>query len=134
MLLIQCPSTRRRPSGLGELDVIGFNFASRIAYLCEVTTHLKGLLIVGQGIDITLTKLADKRRRQQEYADRYLKDFTPRYMFWSPVVRASLVEDLKTRAGFELFINKSYSEAINQLRKRAKNSTSDVNNPAFRVL
>ena len=119
--------------GLGELDVIGFNFASQTVYLCEVTTHLDGLLI-GKGTDSTLTKLAAKHRRQQDYATQYLKDFTPRYMFWSPVVRAGLVEDLKTRTGFELFINKSYSDAINQLRRRAKNSTADFNNPAFRVL
>jgi hypothetical protein len=30
--------------GLGELDVIGFDFVGRNAYLCEVTTHLDGLL------------------------------------------------------------------------------------------
>ena len=35
--------------GLGEFDVIGFGFASRRAYLCEVTTHLGGLLIGGGG-------------------------------------------------------------------------------------
>jgi hypothetical protein len=121
-------------SGLGELDVIGFNFTSRMVYLCEVTTHLDGLLI-GKGTDGTLTKIAAKHCRQQKYAAQYLGDFTPRYMFWSPVVRSGLVEELKTRIGFdEVFINASYSEAINQLRKQAKNSTADVNNPAFRVL
>ena len=39
----------RRPgggmSGLDELDVIGLDFKDRTAYLCEVTTHLDGLLI-----------------------------------------------------------------------------------------
>jgi len=30
--------------GLNELDVIGLNFENRTVYLCEVTTHVKGLL------------------------------------------------------------------------------------------
>ncbi len=30
--------------GLDELDVIGFNFESDVAYLCEVTTHVRGIL------------------------------------------------------------------------------------------
>ena len=120
--------------GLGELDVIGFNFASRKAYLCEVTTHLKGLLIVGQGTDITLTKLAAKHCRQKHYAHEYLKDFEPCFMFWSPVVRSGLVEKLKPIGFDELFINKRYSEAINDLRTQAKSLTADITNPAFRVL
>ncbi len=30
--------------GLGELDVIGLDFKNKSAYLCEVTTHIRGLL------------------------------------------------------------------------------------------
>ena len=30
--------------GLKELDVVGIHFESRTAYLCEVTTHIRGLL------------------------------------------------------------------------------------------
>jgi hypothetical protein len=30
--------------GLGELDVIGFKFNSSVAYICEVVTHILGLL------------------------------------------------------------------------------------------
>lgn len=32
--------------GLDELDVIGLNFVTNTAYLCEVTTHLLGALYV----------------------------------------------------------------------------------------
>jgi hypothetical protein len=32
-----------RMKGLGELDVVGFNFATKTAYICEVTTHIGGL-------------------------------------------------------------------------------------------
>lgn len=120
--------------GLGEPDVIGFDFVNRNAYLCEVTTHLGGL-VIGQGAGSTVTKLAAKHRRQREFAERHLHlpDFMLRFMFWSPVVRRGLVKELGV-TGFELFINKSYTDAIEQLRKKAKNSTADFNNPAFRVL
>ena len=46
-------------AGLGELDVVGFDFAKRKAYLCEVTTHLGGLLI-GPNADNTINKLKSK--------------------------------------------------------------------------
>jgi hypothetical protein len=120
--------------GLGELDVIGFDFVGRNVYLCEVTTHLDGLHI-GQGAGSTITKLAAKHRRQREYAERHLHlpDFTARFMFWSPVVRRALAGQLEG-IGFELFINRKYREAIEELRKKARASTADANNPAFRVL
>jgi hypothetical protein len=76
--------------GLGELDVIGFSFGRRIAYLCEVTTHLDGLQI-GSGADATIRKLAEKHERQRTYARQYLGDFEHRFMFWSPLVRPKVV-------------------------------------------
>jgi hypothetical protein len=48
--------------GLGELDVIGFDFANRKAYFCEVTTHLDGLLIGKDGA-ATMTKLESPSAR-----------------------------------------------------------------------
>ncbi len=119
--------------GLGELDVIAFDFANKIAYLCEVTTHLDGLQIGGNA-EVTIAKLNDKHRRQREYAARYLKDFSPHYMFWSPVVRPGLVPNLNVLAGVELWINEKYTSAIEELLELARHSTADMNNPAFRVL
>lgn len=120
--------------GLGELDVIGFDFINRNVYLCEVTTHLNGLLI-GGGIDNTITKLAAKHARQREYAARHLHlpDFKAHFMFWSPVVGPHLARRLK-EIGFKLFINGTYGNAIEEVRRKARASTSDANNPAFRVL
>src|SRR5438874_1394839 len=68
-------------SGLGELDVIGFDFTGRKVYLCEVTTHLDGLQI-GKGAEGTIKKLAAKHRRQLEYAERHLHlpGFKPQFM------------------------------------------------------
>jgi hypothetical protein len=88
--------------------------------------------LIGKGADSTINKLSDKYRRQRECAAKYLKGFTPHHMFWSPVVRAGLVEKLKSLTGFDLFINEDYSEAIKRLQELARNSTADVSNPAFR--
>lgn len=120
--------------GLGELDVIGFDFVNRNVYLCEVTTHLDGLLIGGGG-EATIAKLTDKHARQKLYAERHLHlpDFNARFMFWSPVVRPGLIAPLRG-IGFELFINSMYRDAIDELRELASSSTSDANNPAFRLL
>ncbi|MFO1104313.1 MAG: hypothetical protein U1E20_15570 [Methylocystis sp.] len=120
-------------SGLGELDVIGFDFVNRKEFLCEVTTHLDGLLI-GRSGDSTVRKITDKYERQKTYALNYLSDFAPNYMFWSPVVRRGLVDQLKLLEGLQLFINEDYSDAVRSLRELAKESTSDSNNPAFRIL
>src|SRR5205814_1599790 len=50
--------------GLGELDVIGFDFDDGAAYLCEVTTHLEGLLIGRDGA-ATFDKIVRKHERQK---------------------------------------------------------------------
>jgi len=44
----------------------GFSFGKRIAYLCEVTTHLDGLLIGSSAAT------GEKYARQRANADRYL--------------------------------------------------------------
>jgi hypothetical protein len=119
--------------GLGELDVIGFDFLNRRAYLCEVTTHLDGLLI-GKGSTATISKIADKHRRQRAYAAQFLGEFSHAFMFWSPVVRRGLAIELQKVEGLELFINGDYTKAVDQLRQIARSQTWDANNPAFRVL
>ncbi len=120
--------------GLGELDVIGFDFINRTVYLCEVTTHLNGLLI-GRGAESTIARLTAKYARQRQYSEHHLHlpNFKARFMFWSPVVRPGLIAGLKG-IGFDLFINGTYRAAIEELRNKARTSTSDANNPAFRVL
>jgi hypothetical protein len=106
---------------------------NRRVYLCEVTTHLDGLLI-GKGTATTINKISDKHKRQRTYAEQYLKYFAPRFKFWSPVVRSGIVNELKKIEGLELFVNGKYKEAIASLSARATKSTSDANNPAFRAL
>jgi len=128
----------RRPGGglqgLEELDVLGLDFRHRCAYLCEVTTHIGGLLYGDN--QTTIKKVTWKFQRQRQYADDHLPHFTERhFMFWSPVVpRGYLTEHLQQIAGLELIINGEYKRRIQELREIAANTTHDARNPFFRIL
>ncbi len=119
---------------LSEFDVVGLDFKKNTAYLCEVATHILGL-IYGNTSEYTVNKIKDKHRKQKDYAKKYLKDFkTVSFQFWSPKVSRKTVEGLKKIKGLELVINEEYTARANQLREEAKRITKRVNNPAFRLL
>ena len=63
-----------------------------------------------------------------------MSEFTPHFMFWSPVVRKSTTIELVKIDGLELVINKDYSAHVGLLQKLAKKGTHDTGNPAFRIL
>lgn len=120
--------------GLGELDVIGLRFKDKTAYLCEVTTHLDGLLY--GDADTTITKIKDKHERQKAYAGKYLTDFHSLvFMFWSPYVnRGKKLGGLAEISGLDLIVNSKYKSAIDELQREACRETTDTGNPFFRVL
>lgn len=120
--------------GLGELDVIGLDFKNKTAYLCEVTTHILGLLYKDNKTSVKTVKT--KYARQRKYASKYLTDFPEHhFMFWSPVVpRGYLTTELTKIDGLELIINERYAQCIDMLRERANKQTNDVGNPFFRTL
>lgn len=128
----------RRPggglAGLDELDVIGLDFKNKITYLCEVATHIRGLLYTDNAT--TVTRIRQKYQKQRKYAEDHLIDFPMRhFMFWSPVVpRGYLTDRLEQISGLELVINQEYSTRINELREQAKKMENDTGNPFFRVL
>ena len=127
----------RRPggglAGLNEIDVVGLHFKSKTAYLCEVTTHLDGLLY--KDARTTVERIRKKYERLRDYAKDFLSDFPNRhYMFWSPVVRESIANELKKINGLELVINKDYTAYVRLLQELAKKGTHDTGNPTFRVL
>ncbi|MEO0074488.1 MAG: hypothetical protein ABIK31_00050 [candidate division WOR-3 bacterium] len=71
--------------GLDEIDVIGLDFRNKIAYLCEVTTHIRGVLYNNN--KTTVDKIKRKHKKQIEYARKHLAYFQNHiFMFWSPVV------------------------------------------------
>lgn len=120
--------------GLGELDVVGLNFETNTAYLCEVTTHLDGLLYGTN--ERTIEKIKDKFSRQQAYAMNHLKNFRHiEYFFCSPVVpKGYLTSGLEKIENLSLIINNDYSKIIEELREKARKSKNDVGNPFFRTL
>ena len=141
-LIMECDFVEynvRRPggklAGLNELDVMGLNFKSKTAYLCEATTHLDGLQY-RSGKRTTIENISNKYDKLREYADNHLPGvFRKRhFMFWSPVVSAGIEMELKEIEGLELVINDRYSACVNELLERASKVTYDTNNPAFRML
>jgi len=120
--------------GLNELDVVGLDFKNETAYLCEVTTHIRGVLYKDN--KTTIEKIKKKYMRQKEYANKYLQGFLKRhFMFWSPVVpKGYITKELEKIDGLELVINKKYAQCIDELRIKAKELTNDVGNPFFRML
>lgn len=121
-------------AGLGELDVVGFSFTTNTAYLCEVTTHIRGLLYSSN--QDSVARVARKHERQQHYAAKYLDNFSNiRYQFWSPVVpKGYLTENLAKIETLELVINGEYKQRIDELRQLASKVTYDARNPVFRML
>ncbi|GJL67024.1 MAG: hypothetical protein NPIRA05_19950 [Nitrospirales bacterium] len=120
--------------GLTELDVVGLNFETNTAYLCEVSTHIRGLLYKGN-VE-TVQRVQKKYERQKAYAAKYLSSFDNRqFMFWSPVVpRGYLTTHLERIDGLELVINGEYKNRIERLRSLASSTTHDARNPFFRML
>lgn len=127
----------RRPNGglagLNEIDLIGLDFKKKQAYLCEVTTHLDGLLY-GSNRQVTHEKIQKKFNNLKTYAKDYLPEYEPQYLFWSPRVSAGVVDELESIKGLKLIINNDYTSCVDELKKKAKETKSDTNNPAFRVL
>jgi hypothetical protein len=124
-------------AGLAEIDVIGLDFIQDTAYLCEVTTHLDGLLY-GSSNDESAKKIRDKYERLKTYAGNYLHDFrTIKYMFWSPRVPkgilTSMLDEIE-KTGLELVINNNYRKYLDYLRIEARKTTRDIGNPFFRAL
>ncbi|ELB2274893.1 hypothetical protein QNZ94_004594 [Vibrio parahaemolyticus] len=120
--------------GLGELDVVGLNFATETAYLCEVTTHIRGLLYKSN--KDTVERVIKKHDRQKAYAKKYLSNFKHhRFMFWSPVVPVGyLTNNLSEIESLECVINGEYKRRFNELRSLAAGTTHDARNPVFRML
>lgn len=120
--------------GLGELDVVGFNFKTDSVFLCEVTTHIRGLLYKDN--KETVERIAKKHRRQKDYAERFLSNFeSVHYQFWSPIVpKGYITNNLANLETLELVINGEYKRRVEELQKKAAAETYDARNPVFRVL
>lgn len=120
--------------GLEELDVIGLDPDSGRAYLCEVTTHIRGLQYKSN--EETIARVRKKHLRQRAYAERYLASFRQReYSLWSPVVpEGALTTGLAKIQGLTLVINQEYAKRVEELRSLARENAHDSGNDFFRAL
>ena len=124
-------------NGLNELDVIGIDLSNNIVYLCEVTTHIRGLYY--GDYNKTVEKIIRKFHNQKRYAKSIFSRFCPEFMFWSPIVQQAVVNQLHQQIQskgilLQLIINEEYTARINELIAKAKKQTQATNNPAFRML
>jgi hypothetical protein len=121
--------------GLGEIDVIGLRFSDETAFLCEVTTHIDGLLI--KTPRHTVERIRQKFSRQQDYARAQLTNFPSlRFQYWTPVVRSKMLLEELPRIDplLEMIMNGEYTRRIGLLRKQAGRRKNIEGNPAFRLL
>ena len=117
-----------------ELDVMGLNFKTNTAFLCEVATHILGMLYSGKTGD-SIAKVRKKFKNQKKFAKKQLGNFKNiHFQFWAPKVITSRAKELYKIRGLESVINQDYTTKVNQLRAEAKQITKVVNNPAFRML
>jgi len=132
----------RKPGEMGETDVIGLDLDSSTVYLCEVVTHLRGLLYAG-GNEGSLRRIGEKLRRAAQYSARAFPTHNRVLMLWAPYVpRGYLTRGLEElreeleRAGhdLELRINGEYAACVDELRHLARQDTKNYGEPFFRVL
>ena len=69
----------------GEVDIIALKRGEpRTVWLCEVTTHIGGMLIVRKGKNATEQVIADKLERLHQFAQTTFPGKEHRYEWWSP--------------------------------------------------
>lgn len=127
----------------GEIDVVGVKAAPKArskptVFICEVTTHIKGMNIRGAGRERTVTSVQQKFARMQEFAREIYPGHQHRFQWWSPrVPEGMLTTALDTAPGtadLEWIRNEQYAECVRQLVEEAKRNSGTTGEPAFRML
>jgi len=123
----------------GEIDVVAINGSAKTVYLCEVVTHLQGMLY-GGGNQETLRRLKGKFLVSKEYGETSFPDFKRKYMLWSPYVpKGRLTSGLEAicaelEMDIEFIINEVYTGKVRELQKKARTDTKDRGEPFYRAL
>lgn len=128
----------------GEVDVVALQHgASRTVWLCEVTTHIGGMLIVRRGQNATEQAIVEKLDRLHHFAQTTFPDDHHRFEWWSPRVAVgqltsamTAVENEWSALGRDLnfVINERYTDRIRQLATHAAGNSSTTGEPAYRML
>jgi hypothetical protein len=128
----------------GEIDVVGLQQGTPgTAWLCEVTTHIGGLLLIRGGKDVTERVIREKLSRLHDFAKMTFPDHEHRYEWWSPRVPVGkmtegmhLIAEEWAAEGRQLsfVMNKDYTERVRALVSHARRNSSTTNEPAYRML
>ena len=129
----------------GEIDVVALKTGEpRKVWLCEVTTHIGGMLYPATGgTDGTVSKLRDKLTRAHDFATVTFPKDSLHFEIWSPrVARGKLTTafDLleKEAAGLDMdlkfVINDDYTAKMRELLAHSKQNSSATSEPAYRML
>lgn len=128
----------------GEVDVVGIKTGTpRTIWLCEVTTHIQGMLITGRGERGQEAILREKLERLHAFAEATFPGDDYFYEWWSPRVAVGKLTDVIGEieaeweaAGRDLrfVINEEYTERIRKLKVDAARNSSTTNEPAYRML
>jgi hypothetical protein len=128
--------------GQGEIDVIGFQVEQQRVWLCEVATHLDGLLYGSAGAGGTIAKVRQKVERAVVFGDRMFPGQEKRFEWWSPKAGPALsahfaavgeeLSSAETKVHF--IVNDEYAERVRLLFERAKKGTKATPESFFRSL
>ena len=129
----------------GEIDVVALKTGDpRRVWLCEVTTHIGGMLYPGNGgADGTIAKLRDKLTRAREFAAVTFPGDSLQFEIWSPrVAKGKLTtafdvlgdEALELGMDLKFVINEDYTARMRELLAHAKQNSSATSEPAYRML
>lgn len=135
----------------GEIDVVGINLKEKRVYVCEVAVHLTtGLQYVRNKRPNNVQKLTEKFSRDIEYARKYLSEYEPHYMLWSPIVKNSKGDPTYNQMGhlaeiaaqlrskykvqLECVVNEKFHACLKELREFARTQTAELQCPLLRLL
>lgn len=128
----------------GEIDVVALKTEPRTIWLCEVVTHIQGMLYGGSGgSDATVERLRNKLVRAQEFAETTFPGEEYRFEVWSPRVAKGqltqafgvLAEELEaTGMSLEFVVNEDYTACVRQLVEHARANAGATSEPAYRML
>lgn len=125
----------------GELDVVALDPDGKKIYLCEVATHLRGLLY-GDSNAATIERVSHKIKKAAAFAAANFPDREPVFMLWAPVVSRGLVRELarlqadpiSREITIKFIFNHNYTACIRRLQDIARQNVKTTDEPAFRLL
>jgi hypothetical protein len=128
----------------GEVDVVGLHQQDpRVVWLCEVTTHIDGMLLTGAGRAKEEEIIRRKLGRLHDFAEITFPDENHCFEWWSPRVAVGRLTQIMDAVAAEwqaagrqlsFIVNERYTQAMRELVHHARTNSSTTNEPAYRLL